>query len=320
MAELSADSRNRTLSNPDTMAKIYQLKRMAIILNRLRNGRSARPDELVEYVSREMGLFDDSHSDVSLRTLQRDINTIAELFHIEIACNPSCGYMIVERGNSADEYETLLLNFELLSSIDADSVLQDYVIAEHRRPPFRIDISAVLKAIRNRHPIEFDYTLIRHDNMVVHKKIQPHFMKESQQRWYLAGYDADGQLKTFGMDRMDNVTVIEAERFKRNGSIDIPALFRDSFGIWNNPSDPEEEIILKYDALDGGFVKTLPLHHSQEILSDTTEGITVRLHLRITNDFVMALLARSRSVEVISPAHLRKRLHDVYAAALERNI
>ena len=319
MAELSADSRNRTLSNPDTMAKIYQLKRMAIILNRLRNGRSARPDELVEYVSREMGLFDDSHSDVSLRTLQRDINTIAELFHIEIACNPSCGYMIVERGNSADEYETLLLNFELLSSIDADSVLQDYVIAEHRRPPFRIDLSAVLKAIRNRHPIEFDYTLIRHDNMVVHKKIQPHFMKESQQRWYLAGYDADGQLKTFGMDRMDNVTVIEAERFKRNGSIDIPALFRDSFGIWNNPSDPEEEIILKYDALDGGFVKTLPLHHSQEILSDTTEGITVRLHLRITNDFVMALLARSRSVEVISPAHLRKRLYDVYAAALERN-
>ena len=118
---------------------------------------------------------------------------------------------------------------------------------------------------------------------------------------------------------MDNVTVIEAERFRRNGSIDIPALFRDSFGIWNNPSDPVEEIILKYDALDGGFVKTLPLHHSQEILSDTPEGITVRLHLRITNDFVMALLARSRSVEVISPAHLRNRLHDVYAAALDRN-
>ena len=301
------------------MAKIYQLKRMAIILNRLRNGRSARPDELVEYVSREMELFDDKHSDVSLRTLQRDISTIAELFHIEIACHPSRGYTIVERGDSADEYETLLLNFELLSSIDADSVLQKYVIAEHRRPPFRLDISAVLHAIRTCHPIEFDYTLIRHGNTVVHKKIQPHFLKESQQRWYLAGYDADGQLKTFGMDRIDNVKVFESERFKRNGSIDIPALFKDSFGIWNNPADPVEEIILKYDALDGAFVKTLPLHHSQEILSETREGITVRLHLRITNDFVMALLARSRSVEVISPVHLRKRLHDVYAAALERN-
>lgn len=72
------------------MAKIYQLKRMAIILNRLRDGRSARPDELVEYVSREMELFDDNHSDVSLRTLQRDINTIAELFHIEITYHLFC--------------------------------------------------------------------------------------------------------------------------------------------------------------------------------------------------------------------------------------
>ena len=224
---------------------------MALILNRLRSGHSITPEALVEYVSDRARLLDERMGSVSLRTIQRDIKTIGELFHIDIECNSSGKYQIVSRGDMADDYESLLLNFELLSSIDADSVLQKYVIAEHRRPPFRLDISDVLHAIRDCHPIEFDYTLVRHDNMVVHKKIQPHFMKESQQRWYLAGYDADGQLKTFGMDRMDNVTVIEEERFKRNGSIDIPALFRDSFGIWNNPSDPVEEIILKYDALDG---------------------------------------------------------------------
>ena len=89
--------------------------------------------------------------------------------------------------------------------------------------------------------------------------------------------------------------------------------------LWNSPSDPVEEIVLKYDKLDGAFVKTLPLHSSQEILYDTDDGLVVRLRLRITNDFVMALLARSRSVEVISPEHLRRRLHDVYVAALERN-
>ena len=76
---------------------------------------------------------------------------------------------------------------------------------------------------------------------------------------------------------------------------------------------------IKYDALDGAFVKTLPLHSSQEILSDTSDGLTVRLRLRITNDFVMALLSRSRSVEVVSPLHLRQRLHDVWAEALRRN-
>lgn len=301
------------------MAKLFPLKRMALILNRLRGGRSMSPEALVEYVSRRSGILDDRMSEVSLRTIQRDIRTIEELFHIEIACNSSREYQIVSRGDMADDYESLLLNFELLSSLDSDIALQKYVLAEHRRPAFNVDISDLLFAIRECHPVEFDYTLVRHGGKVVHKKLRPHFLKESQQRWYLAGFDADGELKTFGLDRMQNVSVVSDERFVRDENIDIPALFRESFGIWNSPSDPVEEIVLKYDALDGSFVKTLPLHSSQEILSDTTDGLTVRLRLRITNDFVMALLARSRSVEVISPEHLRRRLHDVYVAALERN-
>lgn len=301
------------------MAKIYQLKRMAVILNRLSGGRSISPGDLAEYVSRTMSLFDDSRSEVSLRTIQRDIETIGELFHICITCGPDRKYRITDRGGSADDYESMLLNFELLSSIDADTVLQKYVLSEHRRPAFSVDISDLLFAVREFHPVEFDYTLVRHGGKVVHKKLKPHFLKESQQRWYLAGFDADGELKTFGLDRMQNVSVLKDERFVRDESIDIPALFSESFGIWNDPSDPVEEIVLKYDKLDGAFVKTLPLHSSQEILSDTTDGLIVRLRLRITNDFVMALLARSRSVEVISPEHLRRRLHDVYVAALERN-
>ena len=165
------------------MAKIYQLKRMAIILNRLSGGRCISPDDLTDYVSRTMSLFDDSRSEISLRTIQRDIETIGELFHICITCGPDRKYRITDRGDSADDYESMLLNFELLSSIDADTVLQKYVLSEHRRPAFSVDISDLLFAIRECHPVEFDYTLVRHGGKVVHKKLKPHFLKESQQRW-----------------------------------------------------------------------------------------------------------------------------------------
>ena len=67
------------------MAKIYQLKRMAIILNRLGGDRSIAPSELVDYVSRRMSVFDDSKSEVSLRTIQRDIRTIEELLHLSLS-------------------------------------------------------------------------------------------------------------------------------------------------------------------------------------------------------------------------------------------
>lgn len=154
---------------------------------------------------------------------------------------------------------------------------------------------------------------------MIRKSVKPYFLKESQQRWYLVGYDSDGKLKTFGMDRISSLSVSGDRTFRRKEDMDIPALFRECYGIWNDPDMPVEEIVLKYDSVDGAFLKTMPLHHTQEILSDTGEGITVRVRLRITNDFVMALLSRSRSLEVISPRHLRERIRDICAAALERN-
>lgn len=302
------------------MAKFYQLRRMAIILGKLSGGKMMSQDELLDSVRRSMALFDDRDEDFSLRTLQRDIRTIDDLFHITITYDRSLrAYKVVSRDSISDEYESLLLNFELLSSIESDSLLQKYVIAEHRRLAIRVDISGILYAIRGCHPVEFDYTLFRHGNKVVHKCVEPYFLKESQQRWYLAGYDSDGLLKTFGMDRISAVEVLDSRHFKRHDDIDIPALFRESYGIWNDPDTPVEEIMLRYDAIDGAFVKSFPLHPTQEVISDTDKGITIRLRLRITNDFVMALLARSRSVEILSPFHLRKRIHSIYEAALLRN-
>lgn len=303
----------------DFMAKIHQLRRMAVIIAKLSDGRRLKPSDLLDSVRRSMSVVDDRDEDVSLRTLQRDIATIDELFHITIKCDASGYYHVAERDGISDEYESMLLNFELLSSIDSDSLLQKYVLSEHHRPAFQVDISEVLNAIRNSHPVEFDYTLFRHGNKMIRKSVKPYFLKESQQRWYLVGYDSDGKLKTFGMDRISSLSVSGDRTFRRKEDMDIPALFRECYGIWNDPDMPVEEIVLKYDSVDGAFLKTMPLHHTQEILSDTGEGITVRVRLRITNDFVMALLSRSRSLEVISPRHLRERIRDICAAALERN-
>ena len=80
-----------------------------------------------------------------------------------------------------------------------------------------------------------------------------------------------------------------------------------------------EEIELSYDALDGYFLKSVPLHHSQKILVDTPDKFRISLRLRITNDFVMALLSRSRSLTVIKPQSLRQRVREVYEEALRRN-
>ena len=54
-------------------------------------------------------------------------------------------------------------------------------------------------------------------------------------------------------------------------------------------------------------------------LSGIKEYVEVTLHLKITNDFVMALLSRSSSIEVLAPQSLKDRMNAIWAAALERN-
>ena len=102
-------------------------------------------------------------------------------------------------------------------------------------------------------------------------------------------------------------------------NIDVNNLFKDCYGIWNQLDIPVEDIELSYSPLDGSFLKSVPLHHSQEIVVDNEEEFRIKLHLRITNDFVMGLLSRSNSLTVIKPLHLRERVRNIYEKALKRN-
>jgi hypothetical protein len=103
-------------------------------------------------------------------------------------------------------------------------------------------------------------------------------------------------------------------------SIDIKAKFQHSFGIYSDESYPIENIILSFDKADGNYLKTVPIHQSQEIIEETENNITLKLTLRITEDFVMALLSRSWSLKVIEPVSLKNRIRDIYKDALERNL
>lgn len=54
-------------------------------------------------------------------------------------------------------------------------------------------------------------------------------------------------------------------------------------------------------------------------LSGIKEYVEVTLRLKITNDFVMALLSRSSSVEILAPQSLKDRMCDIWTADLGRN-
>jgi len=296
---------------------------MLLILNRLRSACGfVGKAELLHYLNDEMtDIY--GYSSISGRTLERDINDIEELFHITVSYNRvRQGYYI--KKDNHNEYEhnerisELLLNFDLLNAIDRDANISSYVLAEHHRPVYSEWLVPLIEAIKGMHPVRFSYVHYRKDNVTMPVEVEPHYLKESNQRWYLLAYDG-AVMKTYGVDRIRNLEILEHTTFKRNLDIDVSELFKDCYGIWNDPDMPIEDIELRYDALDGRFIKSAPIHHSQQVLVDTDEEFRISLRLRITNDFVMELLSRSRSLEVIRPQHLRERVRQVYEEALKRN-
>ena len=296
-----------------------RLIRYILIIQKLSGKRKYIPaDELISYLNLQMELRG-YEVGLSIRTLQRDIKDIAEMFDVEIKNYRGYGYYVDERSEETDiRYQELLMNFDLLTSMNQSSQSVGFILPEHHRPKGSDSIPILISAIKEQRFIEFEYILVRKGNKLISKSVKPHFLKESLGLWYLLALDEHDTLKAYGIDRMQNINVAD-KTFKRDETINPDELFKHSYGIWDDPSMPVEEIELSYSPLDGKFIKTTPLHSSQKIIIDNDTEFRISLRLRITNDFVMALLSRSASLTVIKPLSLRTRIREIYKEAIERN-
>ena len=294
---------------------LNQIKRLSAIVNKLSGiSEYVSKEELLEAMSGDMA----ENGSYTLRTLQRDIRTIEEVFGMEIENVKGEGYRIVGWDPVyTDRFKELLSEFEILSTVGSDSGTRDYIISEQRKMTFSVDIQKVLRSIKQRRKVRFSYSLPRLGGKEVEYLAEPYFLKQSQNRWYLVAM-VEGILKCFELGRFVSFKVLD-EEFSRDESVQAENLFRDCFGIWDDLKMPVEDIRLRFSPLDGRFIKTLPIHSSQKIVAETNEYVEVTLRLKITNDFVMALLSRSSSIEILAPQSLKDRMNAIWAAALERN-
>ncbi|MBM3436710.1 MAG: WYL domain-containing protein, partial [Bacteroidetes bacterium] len=84
-----------------------------------------------------------------------------------------------------------------------------------------------------------------------------------------------------------------------------------------NESEPEE-IVLSFEPNQGKYIKSLPLHNTQQILIDNDKELQVRLQLYITFDFVMELLSFADNMKVIKPKSLIKEIKDAHGRAFKQ--
>ena len=177
----------------------------------------------------------------------------------------------------------------------------------------------LLHSIKNNLIINFSYHKYWEDQPS-DRKVEPLALKEFKNRWYLIARDlhADnlaGSIRTFGLDRIKALDITRTE-FKNPKNFNIEDEFRYCFGIISPKDEEPQEVILSFDSIQGKYIKSMPLHESQQILVDNNDELQIKLLLYVTYDFEMELLSYGQYVKVLQPDSLINEMKSRYSNAL----
>lgn len=254
----------------------------------------------------------------SPNTVKRDIKELREDFYIEIKyCRKHGGYYIDKSEFGELNFESLFETFDMLYAMGVDGALPPFVYTEQPRPKGTKHLYAIIEAIKKWRQITFCYTKYSSDELST-RQLSPYALKECHGRWYVVGKEPLGEIRTFGLDRISSLTLLDL-RAEESSDFSMEDRFQDSFGIYSDETYPIEDVILAFDAEDGRYIKSAPLHPSQQIIKDEDDEFIVKVRIRLTPDFVMEILSRSWSLRVIHPSALRQQICEIYKDAFCRN-
>jgi len=297
------------------MSKRESIARYTLIIKKLRK-HPASFNEILDYLSIESELQEYDFI-VSRRTFQRDLDDIRLLYNIDIRYDFSRRVYFIDYDQLPEVSERIMEAFDIFNALNVTDRLSGFIHFESRRPQGTEHLYGLLHAIRNRVAVEFIYTKFR-DDRPERRTVEPYALKEFRNRWYVLAFERKGgMVKTFALDRLTEL-VITRKPFSTPVAFDVTEHFRHCFGIIGPDGEKPREVELSFDPVQGKYVRSLPLHPSQEIVRDTAEELVIRLRVFITHDFVMELLSYGAQVKVLRPASLANRLKRSYEAALKK--
>ena len=218
----------------------------------------------------------------------------------------------------SDELQNRRLEaLDIFNALKIKERQQKHILLDNRQSAGTEQLYDLLHAINNHFQISFSYKTFRYDN-IIERTVNPLAIKEFKYRWYLFGQDiSKGEIKCYGLDRMLNLQLSKTT-FESPTNFNLAEDLKFCFGIVSPNAEKPAEIILSFEPFNGKYVKTLPLHHTQQILRDNASELRISLQLYLTEDFIMELLSFGDSVKVIEPQELIDKLKSVYQKALKK--
>lgn len=291
--------------------------RQSSIYRNVKNTKYMCLTELVDRVQRDM-LHNEYNIGISNRSIQRDIQEMNDNW-ISIKYDRHYkGYYIPEDEKIDSIVEDIWMRLSLLSALKVTDNLSDFILQEQREITGIHYLPQLITALTKNLIVSFDYQKFS-DEVATIRIVESYFLRQFDGRWYLIAKEVGlDTMKTWGLDRISNLEVTN-NRYQRDIRYNM-LTDKDSFGIYTSPNLPLEDIELSFTPKSGRYIVTRPLHHSQEVLIDDDSEIRIKLHVKLTNDFIMELLSQTDKMTVVSPQHLKDRFREIYLRAIKRTV
>ena len=295
------------------MSKRESISRYNLIIKKLRKN-PATFKEIADYLALESEL-QEYNFNIGKRTFQRDLDDIRSVYNIDIQYDFSRKIYFIDDDDQPEVNERILEAFDTFNALNISDRLSNHIHFEKRKPQGTENLYGLLHSIKNQVQIKFTYQKYW-EGELTQRQVEPYALKEFRSRWYVLANDLkDRKVKSFALDRLTNLEITK-KKFQLPNNFNVNEHFQFSFGIISPNEEKPQEVILSFTPFQGKYIKSLPLHESQQVLVDNSVEFRIKLTLFITHDFIMELLSYGANLKVIEPISLIDELKRVFRDAL----
>jgi predicted DNA-binding transcriptional regulator YafY len=277
------------------MAKRDYLQRFILIVELLRK-KSSSFEDIQDFLA-------DNEIEISQRTFQRDKSEILNLWGIDIIYDKKQALYKIDEQFAEQAYNRIAESFNVVNALKQSNSLSNFIYLENRKSKGTELFHGIIHAIQNNLIVTFQLNSFW--NNPTQRRCVPKAIKEAQNRWYLIAYDLNrSEFRNYGLDRISNFMISSST--VTTPSINVEEAYKNAFGIENQGTPTK--IVLKIENSQKEYLKSLPLHTSQNITNENKTHFILEVFINQNHDFIMEILKFGSWCEVIEPEELKQRV------------
>ena len=143
------------------------------------------------------------------------------------------------------------------------------------------------------------------DGQIKIHKVSPHILKEYNNRWFLLCTDMNDKIHTMALDRIEKLEDWIADEY-RPYRLDLNNYFDNCIGVSKTLDKKPIHLIFKITPKQYNYIKTKPLHQSQQEIDSNDDWVTVSLDVIENFELRQKLMTFLPDIEILEPKHFRE--------------